>query len=71
MPAIITALKQTLCSHEFAIEDLQYLNEYSDGNDRVSWPCAKCGKVFTAHCGVQISPEHGPMFRRKSLNARP
>ena len=34
---------------------------------RVMWPCAKCGKIFYAHCGLDISPKHGPMFRRKSI----
>jgi ribosomal protein S27AE len=29
---------------------------------RVRWPCAKCGKVFYAHCGLYISPEHGPVL---------
>lgn len=27
--------------------------------ERVEWPCCKCGKVFRAHCGLDISPEHG------------
>ena len=29
---------------------------------RVVWPCAKCGKVFHAHCGLDISPTHGPII---------
>lgn len=28
---------------------------------RVSWSCCKCGKVFYAHCGLDISPKHGPI----------
>ena len=36
---------------------------------RVRWPCAKCGKVFYAHCGLDISPAHGPAFRRKPHNS--
>lgn len=28
---------------------------------RVTWPCAKCGHVFTAHCGLDISPSMGPI----------
>lgn len=35
---------------------------------RVAWPCAKCGKVFYAHCGLDISPEHGPTIRRPEKN---
>lgn len=31
---------------------------------RVAWPCDKCGKVFYAHCGLDISPEYGFTFRR-------
>lgn len=31
---------------------------------RVVWPCAKCGKVFYAHCGLDISPTHGPLKER-------
>lgn len=29
---------------------------------RVVWPCAKCGKVFYAHCGLDISPKYGPII---------
>lgn len=32
---------------------------------RVVWPCAKCGRVFTAHCGLDISPAHGPIVLSK------
>ncbi len=61
-------LRRRFCSHSFAIEDLEMVNRDSDGADRVAWPCAKCGKVFRAHCGLDISPEHGPTFRREPLN---
>jgi hypothetical protein len=27
--------------------------------ERVEWHCFKCGKAFRAHCGLDISPEHG------------
>jgi hypothetical protein len=27
--------------------------------ERVEWTCCKCGKVFRAHCGLDISPKHG------------
>lgn len=36
--------------------------------ERVEWPCADCGKIFRAHCGLDISPSNGPMFRREDLN---
>lgn len=32
---------------------------------RVVWPCAKCGRVFTDHCGLDISPAHGPIVLPK------
>lgn len=50
--------------HRFAIEDLRMVNPDSDGADRVEWPCADCGHVFAAHCGLDISPKHGFTFRR-------
>lgn len=27
---------------------------------RVKWPCHKCGKVFYAHCGLDIIRDIGP-----------
>lgn len=54
--------KRRFCSHRFALEDLRMVNP--DGDlDRVAWPCAECGETFTAHCGLDISPKHGPTFR--------
>lgn len=64
--SVARLLRQKLCNHQFAIDDLKAVNINSDGNDRVVWPCDKCGKVFKAHCGLFISPEHGPIFRRGS-----
>ena len=31
---------------------------------RVRWPCSKCGKVFYAHCGLDIGHE-GNIIRKK------
>jgi hypothetical protein len=31
---------------------------------RVKWPCSKCGKVFYAHCGLDIAHE-GNIVRKK------
>ena len=42
-----------------------YHRELTEGphhTERVEWPCARCGKVFRAHCGLDISPEHGPIL---------
>lgn len=61
---LLTWLKHKICHHEFAIDDLKMVNP-EGYNDRVTWPCAKCGKVFNAHCGLDISPTHGPIFRRE------
>ena len=33
---------------------------------RVRWPCAKCGKVFYAHCGLDIGHE-GNIIRKKKV----
>lgn len=30
------------------------LSEHPANSQRVSWPCAKCGKEFRAHCGLDI-----------------
>lgn len=54
---IIRSIREWFCRHEFQLADLNKINE--DGPERVSWPCVKCGKVFTAHCGLDIAPRHG------------
>ncbi len=66
--SILTKLRQRFCSHSFALEDLTMVNRDSPGNDRVKWPCDKCGKVFWAQCGLDISPSNGPAFRRVPLD---
>jgi len=46
----------------------RYWQQYWHGDcneKRVKWPCSKCGRIFYAHCGLNISPWHGPMFRRE------
>lgn len=30
---------------------------------RVQWPCAKCGKIFFAHCGLDILSKHGSVLK--------
>jgi hypothetical protein len=54
------------CGHVFELSDLGKTGESEDGDRRVSWPCMKCGKVFFAHCGLDISPRHGPIAPRRS-----
>ena len=61
----LDSVKQRFCSHRFAIEDLTMVNRASAGDDRVSWSCSKCGKMFRAQCGLDISPGNGPTFRRE------
>ena len=57
--------KQGLCKHRFALEDLHKTGDGEDSPTRVEWACDKCGKVFKAHCGLDISPRHGQMFHRR------
>lgn len=63
---LLTRLKQRMCDHAFAIEDLKKTGEHEDSDRRVVWPCAKCGKEFFANCGLDISPKHGLAFRRQA-----
>lgn len=60
-------MRQRFCDHRFALEDLEMVNRDSAGNDRVLWPCAKCGQAFRAQCGLDISPKHGPISRREKV----
>lgn len=62
--SLFARLKQKVCSHAFAINDLKKTGKDEDSKERVSWPCVKCGKVFLANCGLDISPKHGPTFRK-------
>ena len=64
------------CKHRFAIEDMvltgiRIEDEYSLTDKghcmRVYLPCDKCGKTFYAHCALDITPKHGPLFRRDEL----
>jgi hypothetical protein len=52
------------CKHRFALDDLSLVNPDSPGNDRVEWPCSECGEAFKDHCGLDISPKHGPTYRK-------
>lgn len=52
--------KQRLCRHAFVLCDLHTVNPDSF-EERVAWPCAKCGKVFLGDCGLHISFDRGPI----------
>lgn len=60
----VAKIRQQLCCHRFLMRDLIMHNRDSDGDDRVRWSCCKCGRVFNAHCGLDISPQHGPIVGR-------
>ncbi len=32
--------------------------------ERVEWACFKCGQIFRAHCGLDISPSKGDVRKR-------
>ena len=52
--------KKAVCSHRFDLADLS-----ARGDDvNVSWPCSKCEKVYTAHCGLAIL-SHGKPIQDK------
>jgi hypothetical protein len=42
-------------------------DKHDSHTKRVAWPCAECGKVFYAHCGLDIAPKNGPVFRRNAV----
>jgi hypothetical protein len=46
---ILRRLRQRLCSHEMFLDDLGPRE-----NEVVQCPCAKCGKVLEAHCGISL-----------------
>lgn len=37
--------------------------EHEGHTKRVRWPCAKCGKVFYAHCGLDIISGNNVFWR--------
>ena len=54
------SIYKRFCYHEFSLSGLNIIND--DGPERVSWPCSKCGKMFFAHCGLSIAPDHGKII---------
>lgn len=47
-------------------EYLESLPGHLSHTERVSWRCAKCNREFRAHCGLDVSPRHGPLVREIS-----
>ncbi len=45
---------------------LQDRDKHVSHTRRIQWPCAKCGKVFYAHCGLDILSRHGGIFEAKT-----
>lgn len=73
---LLIKVKQKLCDHEFLLKDLEWHHYYrhlytSEGHTkRVKWKCHKCEKVFYAHCGLDIAPEHGFIVGRNAPHDR-
>jgi hypothetical protein len=63
-------IRRRTCRHEFRLDALRITGS-TVPTERVSWPCAKCGRVFVAHCGLDISPEHGPIVPNSSALSAP
>lgn len=53
----LNRLRQWLCRHEFAYEDL----EPRDKAGMVQWPCQKCGRVFREPYGLAMGG-HGTLI---------
>lgn len=41
--------------------------KHASHTNRVIWPCVHCGKAFYAHCGLDISPDNGPVIKRREV----
>lgn len=66
---LLVKLKQYWCNHGFYIEDLTRHPEFENTDQRVSWSCYKCGKLFKAHCGLDITPKHGYVMRKTKITS--
>ena len=47
------------------VEYFKNVYNHDSVTKRVMWPCWKCGKIFFAHCGLDIIPTHGKCVRRE------
>lgn len=71
---IITGIKELPApetgGYDAWIEHFRIVNscKHPSHTHRVYWACDKCGKVFYAHCGLDIIGTHGTMFRREDTN---
>jgi len=61
-----TPFKGTYAEWEHFYEGI---DTHESHTHRVEWPCDKCGKVFYAHCGLDIAPENGGIFRRDATES--
>jgi len=46
-------------SYAACLEWYQMRDKHPSFTKRVQWPCAKCGKVFYAHCGLDVLSRYG------------
>lgn len=51
-------------SYDVWLKYLSALNKSDWHLKRIRWPCCKCGKVFHAHCGLDII-KHGKIQKRQ------
>ena len=59
----ISQIKKMICMHKFNLNDLQ--ERSGDGN--VTWHCFKCGKVFTAECGLDVLKNGGCVVNNETF----
>jgi hypothetical protein len=60
---LLHRLRQRFCRHVFDLRDM-HSTKWNMPEDRVViWPCWKCKKVFTAHCGLDILKNGKPQPR--------
>jgi hypothetical protein len=52
----IPPLETPIDRHDYRGWMTYYCNIYTHPSvtERVEWPCVKCGKVFRAHCGLDV-----------------
>lgn len=62
-------IKLKFCNHAFVIEELKRNNEDPLSDDRVVWPCVKCGKKFYANYGLKIPKNNKSYFRHHYIAA--
>jgi len=60
----IPELSKPVATDSYAAGEAYYaaLNTHPSVTHRVQWPCAKCGTVFYAHCGLDVLAGRGVRF---------